>query len=36
MDHGVPGAPHDEYATDAHPASCRDSGERRTDMRKGA
>ena len=36
MDHGVPGAPHDEYATDAHPTSCRDSGERRTDMRKGA
>jgi hypothetical protein len=36
MDRRVPGTPHNKYATDAHPASCRDSGERRTDMRKGA
>jgi len=36
MDHRVRGTPYNKYATDAHPASCRDSGERRTDMRKGA
>ena len=36
MNHLVPGAPHNKYATDAHPASCLDSGERRTDMCKGA
>ena len=36
MEHRVPGAPHDEFATDAHQASCLDSGERRTDTRRGA
>jgi hypothetical protein len=30
-EHRVPGAPHNKYATDAHPTSCLDSGERRTD-----
>jgi hypothetical protein len=36
MEHLAPGAPYDELSTDAHPAWCLDSGERRSDTRRGA